>query len=102
LNPPAVTLNRNIHLHLRVVRKALQSLAVPGNCSAFVLDDTIKISSDKKMTGISSHFDHTSERHVVGQQVLTLRLSCMRGFVPIDSELFTGKNRVVDLAAPFK
>lgn len=38
----------------------------------------------------------------MGQQVLTLGLSCAQGFVPIDSELFTGKTNVVALAAPFK
>jgi SRSO17 transposase len=89
-------------LHLRVARKALQQLTVPGSATAFVLDDTIKIRSGKKMPGISSHFDHTTARHVSGQQVLTLGLSCAEGFVPIDSELFTGKTNVVDLAVPFK
>ncbi len=29
-----------------------------------------------------SYFDHTSGRHVMGQQVLTLGLSCENGFVP--------------------
>lgn len=90
-------------LHLRVARKALQQLAVPGgSATAFVLDDTIKIRSGKKMPGVSSHFDHTTNRHVMGQQVLTLGLSCAQGFVPIDSELFTGKTNVQGLQAPFK
>jgi SRSO17 transposase len=89
-------------LHLHVARKALQQLAVPPSTTAFVLDDTIKIRSGKKMPGISSHFDHTTGRHVMGQQVLTLGLSCAQGFVPIDSELFTGKTNVVDLPTPFK
>lgn len=89
-------------LHLRVARKALQHLSAPGSVSAFVLDDTIKIRSGKKMPGISSHFDHTTGRHVMGQQVLTLGLSCAEGFVPIDSELFTGKTKVIDLVVPFK
>ena len=89
-------------LHLRVASKTLRQLTVPGSATAFVLDDTIKIRSGKKMPGISSHFDHTTGRHVMGQQVLTLGLSCAQGFVPIDSELFTGKTNVVDLAAPFK
>ena len=89
-------------LHLRVARKALQQLTVPGSATAFVLDDTIKIRSGKKMPGVSSHFDHTTGRHVMGQQVLTLGLSCAQGFVPVDSELFTGKTNVMDLSAPFK
>ena len=89
-------------LHLHVARKALPQLAVPGDSSAFVLDDTIKIRSGKKMPGISSHFDHTTGHHVMGQHVLTLGLSCAQGFVPIDSELFTGKSNVVGLPVPFK
>ncbi len=89
-------------LHLRVARKALHQLTVPGTVTAFVLDDTIKIRSGKKMPGVSSHFDHTTGRHVMGQQVLTLGLSCAQGFVPVDSELFTGETNVVDLPVPFK
>lgn len=89
-------------LHLRVVCKALQQLVVPGSVTALVLDDTIKIRSGKKMPGVSSHFDHTTARQVLGQQVLTLGLSCARGFVPIDSELFTGKTNVQALPTPFK
>jgi len=89
-------------LHLRVARKALHQLAQPGGAQAFVLDDTIKIRSGKKMPGVSSHFDHTTGRHVMGQQVLTLGVSYAEGFVPIDSELFTGKTNVVGLPTPFK
>ena len=89
-------------LHLRVARQALHQLTEPGGVSAFVLDDTIKIRSGKKMPGVSSHFDHTTGRHVMGQQVLTLGLSCADGFVPVDSELFTGKTNVRDLSTPFK
>ncbi len=89
-------------LHLRVARKTLQKIAAPDSAQAFVLDDTIKIRSGKKMPGVSSHFDHTTGRHVMGQQVLTLGLSCAQGFVPVDSELFTGQTNVVGLHAPFK
>jgi SRSO17 transposase len=89
-------------LHLRVARKALLQLTVPSSVQAYVLDDTIKIRSGKKMPGVSSHFDHTTGRHVMGQQVLTLGLSCAEGFVPIDSELFTGQTNVQGLPTPFK
>lgn len=77
-------------------------MLVPDSATAFVLDDTIKIRSGKKMPGVSSHFDHTTARHVMGQQVLTLGLSCAQGFVPIDSELFTGQTNVQGLQTPFK
>ena len=89
-------------LHLRVASKTLRQLTVPGSATAFVFDDAIKIRSGKKMPGMSGHFDRTTGRHVMGQQVLTLGLSCAQGFVPIDSELFTGKTNVVDLTVPFK
>ena len=39
---------------------------------AFVLDDSIKARCGKKMEGVSSHFDHVTGRHVMGQQVLSL------------------------------
>jgi len=37
-------------LHLRVARKALQTLVVPGSVTVFVLIDTIKIRSGEKMS----------------------------------------------------
>jgi SRSO17 transposase len=69
---------------------------------AFVVDDAVKQRFGKKMPGISSHFDHTTGRHMMGQQVLTLGLSCEDGFVPLDNELFTSKVKIQALAAPFK
>jgi len=56
----------------------------------------------KKMPGISSHFDHTSGRHMMGQQVLTLGLSCDEGFVPLDSELFISQTKAIELHEPFE
>ena len=79
-------------LHLRVASKTLQQLTTSSSTRAFVLDDTIKMRSGKKMPGVSSHFDHTTGRHVIGQQILTLGLATTEGFVAIDSELFTGRN----------
>jgi SRSO17 transposase len=54
------------------------------------------------MPGISSHFDHTSGRHMMGQQVLTLGLSCDEGFVPLDSELFISQTKAIELHEPFE
>jgi SRSO17 transposase len=70
--------------------------------SAFVLDDSIRIRHGKKMPGVSSHFDHTSGRHVMGQQVLTLGLSCAEGFVPVDSELFISAVKAQGLHPAFR
>jgi SRSO17 transposase len=66
-----------------------------------VLDDSIQVRHGKKMPGVSSHFDHTSGRHVMGQQVLTLGLSSAKGFVPIDSELFVSATKAQGLHQPF-
>ena len=69
---------------------------------AFVVDDSVKQRFGKKMPGISSHFDHTTGRHMMGQQVLTLGLSCEDGFVPLDNELFTSKTKIQEITKPFK
>jgi hypothetical protein len=75
-------------LHREVARQAIRGTKTSNRHNAFVLDDSIQVRHGKKMPGVSSHFDHTSGRHVMGQQVLTLGLSSTEGFVPIDSELF--------------
>ncbi|MCK5359424.1 MAG: transposase [Gammaproteobacteria bacterium] len=73
-----------------------------GIKKAFVVDDSVIQRFGKKMPGISSHFDHTTGRHMMGQQVLTLGLSCDDGFVPLDNELFTSQTKVQALVAPFR
>ena len=89
-------------LHQRVALKALGSMKTSKGPQALVLDDSIQIRHGKKMPGVSSHFDHTSGRHVMGQQVLTLGLSGEEGFVPLDSELFTRASRAQALHQPFR
>jgi SRSO17 transposase len=88
-------------LHVGIARKAIKSLPVTDKPNAFVLDDTIRTRHGKKMPGISSHFDHTSGRHVMGQQILTLGFSSTQGFVPIDSELFISATKAQALRTPF-
>ncbi|MDP3931200.1 MAG: transposase, partial [Methylococcaceae bacterium] len=89
------------HLHRQTAAKTLQTFKAPGK-KAFVVDDTIAGRFGKKMPGISSHFDHTSGRHLMGQQVLALGLSCEEGFVPLDSELFISQTKAIALSEPFK
>ncbi len=55
---------------------------------ALVLDDSIKTRCGKKMEGVSSHFDHVTGRHVMGQQVLTLGLATEEAFLPLDSQIY--------------
>ena len=39
---------------------------------------------------------------MMGQQVLTLGLSCDEGFVPLDSELFISQIKAIELHEPFE
>jgi len=87
--------------HEQVAHKTVQTLKTSGK-KAYVVDDSVKPRFGKKMPGISSHFDHTSGRHLMGQQVLTLGLSCDEGFVPLDSELFISQTKAIGLHEPFE
>ena len=87
--------------HEQVTYKAVQAFK-PSGKKAYVVDDTVAQRFGKKMPGISSHFDHTSGRHMMGQQVLSLGLSCDDGFVPLDSELFISQTKAIALHEPFE
>ena len=87
--------------HEQVAQKTIQTLKASGK-KASVVNDTVEPRFGKKMPGISSHFDHTSGRHMMGQQVLTLGLSCDAGFVPLDSELFISQTKAIELHEPFE
>jgi len=89
-------------LHQAVSRHTIRAMPASSGPKALVLDDSIKTRHGKKMPGVSSHFDHTSGRHVMGQQVLTLGLSSANGFVPLDSELFVSAVKAQGLQQPFK
>jgi SRSO17 transposase len=86
--------------HEQVAHKTLQTFKVSSK-KAYVVDDSVVQGFGKKMPGLSSHFDHTSGRHIMGQQVLTLGLSCEEGFVPLDSELFISQTKAIALHVPF-
>ncbi|MBL3619315.1 MAG: transposase [gamma proteobacterium endosymbiont of Lamellibrachia anaximandri] len=69
---------------------------------AFVLDDSIKTRCGKKMEGVSSHFDHVTGRHVMGQQVLTLGLATEEAFLPLDSQIYISQVKARELIKPHK
>lgn len=69
---------------------------------AFVLDDSIKTRCGKKMEGVSSHFDHVTGRHVMGQQVLTLGLATEEAFLPLDSQIYISQVKARKLISPYK
>ena len=89
-------------LHMETALQAARAIKIAGQPCAYVLDDTIEVRHGKKMPGVSSHFDHTSGRCVMGQQVLTLGLSSSAGFVPLDGELFISETRAQGLHQPFR
>ena len=69
---------------------------------AFVLDDSIKTRRGKKMEGVSSHFDHVTGRHVMGQQVLTLGLASEESFLPLDSQIYVSQVKAQPLNKPYQ
>ena len=68
----------------------------------FVLDDSIKARRGKKMEGVSCHFDHVTNRHVMGQQVLTLGLATEEAFIPLDSQIYVSNSKAKLLNQPYK
>lgn len=54
------------------------------------------------MEGVSSHFDHVTGRHVMGQQVLTLGLATEEAFLPLDSQIFVSQVNARELIKPYK
>ncbi len=70
--------------------------------TAFVVDDTIKNRSGKKVEGVSSHFDHTTGKVVKGQQVLQLGLAWADGYFPVDNQIYIGAKNIQGLTSEFK
>lgn len=73
-----------------------------GADTAFVVDDTLKHRRGKKVEGVSSHFDHTECRHVLGQQVLQLGLVGEKGFLPLFQQIYIGTKKVQGLCQSFR
>ena len=79
-----------------------QNKLAGSRIKAFVLDDSIKTRRGKKMEGVSSHFDHVTGRHVMGQQVLTLGLATEEAFLPLDSQIYISQVKARELISPYK
>lgn len=92
---------RKLNLHMAAqVNKA--SSIKHSQIRTFVLDDSVKTRRGKKMEGVSSHFDHTEGRHVMGEQVLTLGLATDSAFLPLDSNIFISNVQAQGLNLPYK
>jgi len=61
---------------------------------AFVVDDSVKIRTGKKMGGVSWHFDHLTGRSVKGQQLLTLGFATERTFLPLDQDIYISSKKI--------
>ena len=84
----------NLHTAKEVYR---QHALHHSQVRAYVLDDSIKARRGKKMEDVSSHYDHTTHRHVMGQQVLTLGLVTEEAFVPLDSQIYVSTKKAQSL-----
>ena len=87
---------RKLNLH---TAKALyrQHALHHSQVRAYVLDDSIKARRGKKMEMCPATTDHTTHRHVMGQQVLTLGLVTEEAFVPLDSQLYVSTKKAQSL-----
>ncbi len=61
---------------------------------AATFDDTIQRRRGKKVTGVSSHFDHTLCKHVMCQQVLEMGLTTAKGYASLDLQIYIGEKKV--------
>lgn len=90
-------------LNLHTARALYRRHAMKHNqVKAYVLDDSIKARRGKRMEDVSSHYDHTTNRHVMGQQVLTLGLATDEAFLPLDSQLYVSSKKAQALNRPYE
>jgi hypothetical protein len=69
--------------------------------TAFVVDDSIKKRSGKKVEGVSKHFEHSEGRCVMGQQIVQLGFSWPDGYIPLDNQIYIGDKKVHPLTSEF-
>lgn len=67
---------------------------VKESIRAATFDDTIKHRRGKNVAAVSSHFDHTLGKHVMGQQVLEMGLSTPKAYASLDSQIYIGDTKV--------
>jgi hypothetical protein len=61
---------------------------------AGVFDDSIIQRRGKGVGGVSSHYDHTIGKHVMGQQILEMGLATPKAYLPLDSQIYVGDKKV--------
>ena len=89
--------------HLDAAREVYRRQGLDGSrVKAFVLDDSVKGRRGRKTEGVSSHYDHMTNRHVMGQQVLTLGLATEEAFLPLDSQVYVSQKKAQGLNRPYR
>ena len=82
-------------LHWQIAQKTYKHHRLDEcEIKAFVVDDSVKIRTGKKMGGVSWHFDHLTGRSVKGQQLLTLGLATERTFLPLDQDIYISSKQI--------
>jgi hypothetical protein len=88
--------------HAHVAQKVVSSHKLnDSEVKAFVVDDSVKIRTGKKMEGVSRHFDHLTGKTVMGQQTLTLGYAGEDFFLPLDSDIYISQKQVQPLIQEF-
>lgn len=87
----------------QVARRVLQDNEIgPPKQRAFVVDDSLKARSGRKVEGTSCHFDHTEGKTIKGHQVLQLGVAGEKGFVPLEVQIVMSQSNPVDKNKPFR
>ena len=67
------------HISLSIAKEIyVQNSLVCEKETAFIVDDSIKERSGRKIEGISSHFEHSQGRLVMGHQIIELGLGIVK------------------------
>jgi len=90
--------NHSRNMAVEVVQRH-ELLRDPDACLA--VDDTIKVRRGKGVEGVSSHYCHTSKKHVMGHQVVQLVLSTDKGALPVDQRIYVSNKRVQEREGGF-
>ena len=91
------------HISLSIAKEIyVQNSLICEKETAFIVDDSIKERSGRKIEGISSHFEHSQGRLVMGHQIIELGLAFKNGFLPLDRQIFIGDKKTHLLNNGFK
>jgi DDE superfamily endonuclease len=74
----------------------------PAAQRAFVIDDSVKARSGRKVEGTSCHYDHTEGKTIKGHQVLQLGVAGEKGFVPLEAQIVMSQSNPVNKDKGFK